>query len=133
MKIKNYIYLLLMLLATLLPTACNDNIQLPANDDDGKVHWTIGVSLPGATQNITRGFGDEGTGSGGYFEFKDLYVAVFVNIEGVSYLEEFVRADSTAPTWNADSARWDFGVTLNKTDGPRRLHLIANYPGLTTH
>ncbi|MBQ3152619.1 MAG: hypothetical protein IJB77_04075 [Bacteroidaceae bacterium] len=131
MKIKNYIYLLLMLLATLLPTACNDNIQLPANDDDGKVHWTIGVSLPGAEQNITRGFGDEGTGSGGYFEFKDLYVAVFVNIEGVSYLEEFVRADNTVPTWNAENNCWDFGVTLNQTDGPRRLHLIANYPGLT--
>ncbi len=131
MKIKNYIYLLLMLLATLLPTACNDNIQLPANDDDGKVHWTIGVSLPGAEQNITRGFGDEGTGSGGYFEFKDLYVAVFVDIDGVSYLEEFVRADSTAPTWNAEDNCWDFGVTLNQTDGPRRLHLIANYPGLT--
>ena len=131
MKIKRHIYLLLMLLATLLPTACNDNIQLPANDDDGKVHWTIGVSLPGAEQNITRGFGDEGTGSGGYFEFEDLYVAVFVNIEGVSYLEEFVRADSTAPTWNAENNCWDFGVKLNQTDGPRRLHLIANYPGLT--
>ena len=120
-----------MLLATLLPTACNDNIQLPANDDDGKVHWTIGVSLPGAEQNITRGFGDEGTGSGGYFEFEDLYVAVFVNIEGVSYLEEFVRADSTAPTWVDSTRCWNFGVSLNKTDGPRRLHLIANYPGLT--
>lgn len=131
MKIKNYIYLLLMLLATLLPTACNDNIQLPANDDDGKVHWTIGVSLPGAEQNITRGFGDEGTGSGGYFEFEDLYVAVFVDIEGVSYLEEFVRADSTAPTWVDSTRCWNFGVSLNKTDGPRRLHLIANYPGLT--
>ena len=131
MKIKNYIYLLLMLLATMLPTACNDNIQLPANDDDGKVHWTIGVLLPGAEQNMTRGFGDEGTGSGGYFEFDDLYVAVFVNIEGVSYLEEFVRADSTAPTWVDSTRCWNFGVSLNKTDGPRRLHLIANYPGLT--
>ena len=128
MKIKNYIYLLLMLLATLLPTSCTDDNEIIEGSDSNKVHWNISVTVPGATQNTTRAFGDEGTG---YFTFSEIYVAVFVNIEGVSYLEEFVRADNTVPTWNAENNCWDFGVTLNQTDGPRRLHLIANYPGLT--
>ena len=132
--IKRYnIYLLLMLLALFFPTSCSDDgsIATPSFNGGGKVHFTIGVSLPGASISESRAFGDAGIGSGGYYEFSDLYVAVFVTIDGVSYLEEFVKADNTVPIWNAKNGCWDFGVTLTQTDGPRRLHIIANYPNLT--
>ena len=144
MKIKSFIYtLLMMVMFSLLPTGCNDDDDfMNTTPDDDKVHWTIGVSLPGAVNGETRAFGDGltgGTGTGGYYEFNDLYVAVFADIDGVSYLEEFVRAEGAKsdgsttyePTWDGTNKVWNFGVTLSKTDGPRRLHLIANYPGLT--
>ena len=122
MKFKNILYLLPMLLALLLPAGCsddNDNFVLQTFNEN-KVRFNIGVTLSGALQNETRAFGDEGLGSGGYYEFSDLYVAVFVEINGVSYLEEFVKADNTAPTWNETEQCWDFGVTLTKTDDARR-------------
>ena len=136
MKIKSLIYtLLMMVMFSLLPTGCNDdNDFINTDPEDDKVHWTIGVRLPGAVNGETRAFGDGltgGTGTGGYYEFNDLYVAVFAEIDGVSYLEEFVRADNTVPTWDEENDIWNFGATLSKTNGPRRLHLIANYPGLT--
>lgn len=129
MKINSIIYtLLLMLVTSLLPIGCSDNEEVYTGLDKDKVHWTIGVTLPGAGNGETRAFGDSGTV---HYTFKDLYVAVFAEVGGVSYLEEFVRADNTVPTWNKSNKCWDFGVSLSKTDGPRRLHLIANYPGLT--
>ena len=136
MKIKSLIYtLLMMVMFSLLPTGCNDdNDFINTDPEDDKVHWTIGVRLPSAVNGETRAFGDGltgGTGTGGYYEFNDLYVAVFAEIDGVSYLEEFVRADNTVPTWDEENDIWNFGATLSKTNGPRRLHLIANYPGLT--
>ena len=136
MKFIANTYRLFILLAILLATSCshNEELQVVPDSKTDKVHFTIGVSLPGISTTDSRAFGGEGntdgTGSGGYFEFSDLYVAVFVEIDGISYLEEFVKAESTVPTWNSDGY-WDFGVTLTKTDGPRRLHLIANYPNLT--
>ena len=137
MKFRAYIYRLLVLLVILLSTSCshNEDIQVTPDSDTDKVHFTIGVSLPGASTTDSRAFGGEGntngTGNDGYFKFSDLYVAVFEEIEGVSYLKEFVKADNTVPTWDSSNNHWNFGVTLTKTDGPRRLHLIANYPNLT--
>ena len=129
MNLKNRIYLLLMLLATFLPISCSDNNDIVTNpsSDDDKIHLNIGVYLPGASSSETRAFGNEN------YTFNDLYVAVFVEIDGVSYLDEFVRADNTVPTWNETTSCWDFGVTLTKTNDTegRRLHIIANYPGLT--
>ena len=134
MKFIAYIYRLFVLLAILLVTSCshNEELQVVPDSNADKVHFTIGVSLPGVSTTDSRAFGGgntDGTGSGGYFEFSDLYVAVFVEIDGISYLEEFVKAESTVPTWNSEGY-WEFGVELTKTDGPRRLHLIANYPDL---
>ena len=136
MKFIANTYRLFVLLAILLATSCshNEELQVVPDSNADKVHFTIGVSLPGVSTTDSRAFGGEGntdgTGSGGYFEFSDLYVAVFVEIDGISYLEEFVKAESTVPTWNSEGY-WEFGVELTKTDGPRRLHLIANYPNLT--
>ena len=129
-------YRLFVLLAILLATSCshNEELQVVPDSNADKVHFTIGVSLPGASTTDSRAFGGgntDGTDDDGYFEFSDLYVAVFEEIEGVSYLKEFVKADNTVPTWDSSNNHWNFGVTLTKTDGPRRLHLIANYPNLT--
>ncbi len=123
MKTKNYIYLLLMLLATLLPTSCTDNNEMLAGTDDGKVHWTLRATLPGAENSATRAFGNTN------YTFDDLYVAVFVPVDGVYYLDEFVQAENI--TQVEGQQEWQFEVTLNKTTDGRRLHLIANYPGLT--
>lgn len=128
MKTKSFIYTLLSIITALLFTSCSndEDIFIEPVADDNKVHFDIGISLPGAVNGETRAFGGDGNE---YFTFKDLYVAVFVDIEGVSYLEEFVRANNTAPTW--DGEKWVFGVELTKTDDKRRLHIIANYPDLT--
>ena len=114
---------MLMLLATLLPTSCTDNNEMLAGTDDGKVHWTLSATLPGAENSATRAFGNTN------YTFNDLYVAVFVPVDGVYYLDEFVQAENI--TQVEGQQEWQFEVTLNKTTDGRRLHLIANYPGLT--
>ena len=125
MKMKRYIYMLLMLLVTLLPVGCSDDYEMFSQAPDEKVHCRIGVTVPGISNSETRAFGNEN------FVFSDLYVAVFVDIEGVSYLEEFVRAENSLPTWDDEDKCWYFNIALKMTDGPRRLHIIANYPNLT--
>lgn len=135
MKIKSFIYtLLMMVIFSLLPTGCSDDIDTITGStvDDGKVRLRIGLTLPEAQTAVTRAFNRTD------FEFDDLHVAVFVKQGDVYFLEEFVRAESPAPEWHETSNEtcpgsnhWDFGVVLSKTDTPRRLHFIANYPGLT--
>ncbi len=135
MKIKSFIYtLLMMVIFSLLPTGCSDDIDTITGStvDDGKVRLRIGLTLPEAQTAVTRAFNRTD------FEFDDLHVAVFVKQGDVYFLEEFVRAESPEPEWHETpngtcpgSNHWDFGVVLSKTDTPRRLHFIANYPGLT--
>lgn len=125
MKIKSFIYTLLSIVTALLFTGCSDeDIQSP-NKDEKMVTWTISVTLPEAQSPDTRAFDNSN------FEFTDLHVAVFSEAGGVYFLEQFVKADNTVPEWNSENNCWDFGVTLMQTKTPRRLHLIANYPGLT--
>ena len=125
MKIKSLIYTLLSIVTALLFTGCSDeDIQSP-NKDEKMVTWTISVTLPEAQSPDTRAFNRTD------FEFEDLHVAVFSEAGGVYFLEQFVKADNTVPEWNSKNNCWDFGVTLMQTKTPRRLHLIANYPGLT--
>ena len=125
MKIKSFIYTLLSIVTALLFTGCSDeDIQSP-NKDEKMVTWTISVTLPEAQSPDTRAFNRTD------FKFTDLHVAVFSEVGGVYFLEQFVKADNTAPQWNSTNNCWDFGVNLMQTTTPRRLHLIANYPGLT--
>ena len=126
MKAIRHIYLLLMLLATLLPTGCTDKYEmLTTSSDSDKVDWNISVTLPGANAQSTRAFGNPS------FKFTNLYAAVFVEIQGTYYFNELVPAGNSEPTWNPDTQCWEFGLTLNKTTEPTRIHLIANYPNLT--
>ena len=144
MKKKNYIYPILFLLAMLLPAGCTDtDLQetQQAGSDADKVYLRIGLTMPEVQTVQSRSFDrvdDEPNHQN--FAFKDLHVAVFVQ-QGDSYiLEEFVSAEGdNLPEWDVDandvncpgSNHWDFGVNLTKREGPRRLHFIANYPGLT--
>lgn len=139
MKTKYIYYPLLMMLAILLPTSCSvDNeIDVISNSIGEKVRFNIGVSLAGASEVESRAFGDgaesDSLGTGKYYEFENLYVAVFEKNEGVYYFRELVKADdiepNTPPTWNGTN--WNFSVELTKRTNPCRLHLIANYDGLT--
>lgn len=118
----------MMAMSLLLPTGCSDDIDTLQSDnkvDDGKVRLQIGLTLPAAPTADTRAFNRTD------FKFTDLYVAVFVRQGNAYFLEECVRADDPTPEWHDASQHWDFGVVLSKTDTPRRLHFIANYPGLT--
>lgn len=126
MSIKNIHYILFLLLAVLLPISCSEqDLSLPEETESDKVNWRIGVTIPGSEVADTRSFGNTD------FEFDDLHVAVFVEAGGDYYFEELVQAANTAPTWNETNKCWDFNVKLSKTNGPRRLHLIGNYPDLT--
>lgn len=118
----------MMAMSLLLPTGCSDDIDTLQSDnkvDDGKVRLQIGLTLPEAQMADTRAFDRTD------FKFTDLYVAVFVRQGNAYFLEECVRAENPIPEWHEASQHWDFGVVLSKTDTPRRLHFIANYPGLT--
>ena len=126
MKIKKHIYLILMLLATLLPTGCRDEYEtLTTSNNSDKVSGDISIVLPGATSQSTRAFGSTA------FTFENLYAAVFVEIQGTYYFNELVPAGNSVPTWDDYGQCWKFGLTLNKTTAPTRIHLIANYPNLT--
>ena len=144
MKMKNYIYTIGLLLAMLLPAGCTDadlqETQQVGSDAD-KVYLRIGLTMPEAQTVQSRSFDRvDDTPNHQNFAFKDLHVAVFVK-QGDSYiLEEFVSAEGdNLPEWDGDASdsncpgsnHWDFGVNLTKREGPRRLHFIANYPGLT--
>ena len=118
----------MMAMSLLLPTGCSDDIDTLQSDnkvEDGKVHLQIGLTLPAAPTADTRAFNRTD------FEFEDLYVAVFVRQGDAYFLEECVRAENPTPEKHDDTNHWDFGVILSKTDTPRRLHFIANYPSLT--
>ena len=126
MSIKNIQYVLYLLLAVVLSAGCKNQEVLFAEDtENDKVNWRIGVTIPGSEMTDSRSFGSTD------FEFDDLYVAVFVEAGGDYYFEELVKAANTAPEWNEANGCWDFNVALSKTNGPRRLHLIGNYPDLT--
>lgn len=120
MNIRYIIYSLLLLLATLLPTSCtHDDIVTGVESDMGKVHLSFGVSIPGASSSESRGFGDSFTG-----EIPNLWVASFVNVDGVNYFEELVQA-----IYDNETNKYE--ITLTKANSERRLHIIGNYPDLT--
>lgn len=129
MKIQNYIYTLLVLLVALLPVGCTDENEIFSEAKGDKVLCTFKVTLPGASETETRAFGNNYT-----FLPSDFCVAVFQDVGGVRYLDEFAMADAEKGIVQKNDGGddyWEFGVKLSETDGPRRLHIIANYPGLT--
>lgn len=128
MKMKKYIYPVLILLAMLLPIGCADaemQLQQSEDNDTEKVNLRIRVTLPDAQTAGTRAFNNQN------FQFEDLDVAVFVKQGNMYILQEFVHAEKPTSTWDSDEEHWTFNVKLSKNEGEFRLHFIANYPELT--
>ena len=126
MKTRYILYPLLMLLAILLPTSCSfeeDFMDIPTTDGD-KISFTMGVSVSGATSAESRAFGAEN------HNFSDLYVAVFEETDGVSYLKDFVKATASTTANDTEHGCKYYVVELTKSDTPCRVHIIANYPDL---
>lgn len=129
MKTRYILYPLLMALAILLPTSCSfeEEMDIPTSKGE-KVSFTIGVELAGASKAESRAFTEERTE-----EFNSLHVAVFDVTADGSYLKEFVEA--TPLSGKDGDGCWNFSIELTKAEAVEgqnyRLHLIANYPGLT--
>ena len=132
MKTRYILYPLLMLMAILLPTSCSfeeDVLDSPVSDGN-KISFTMDVSLAGASNVESRAFGNTN------YNFKSLYIAVFEETADGSYLKEFLDNDDIEllSANDADGCR-KFNVTITEAgaaEGKKyRLHLIANYPGLT--
>lgn len=125
MKTRYIFYSLLMLLATLLPTSCSheEDFMESTTTDGEKITFTIGVDLAGASKAESRAFGNTN------YNFENLYVAVFDVTDDGNYLKEFVEA--TPQKTNDNDNCWVYQVTLTNSATPCRVHLIANYPGLT--
>ena len=132
MKTRYILYPLLMLMAMLLPTSCSfeeDVFDAPAANGN-KISFTMDVSLVGASNVESRAFGNTN------FNFTSLHIAVFEVTEDGSYLKEFLDNDDIELlSANDGDGCWKFNVTITEagaaTDKKYRLHLIANYPGLT--
>lgn len=122
---RRILYIIYSLFALVFIAGCNERDFEWPDAEDGKVDLRVGLCLPGTQTAATRSFAEP------VLEFDDLYLAVFVEEGGVYYLDEFVRADNTAPQWNGETGCWEFGASLSKTTDARRIHLIGNYPGLT--
>lgn len=126
MKTRYILYPLLMLLAILLPTSCSleeDILVTPITDGD-KISFTMGVSVTGASNVESRALGAEN------HDFTDLYVAVFEETDGVSYLKDFVKATDSETNDDSEHGCKYYNVELTKSDTPCRVHIIANYPDL---
>ena len=130
---RNIYYPLLMLMAILLPTSCSfeeDVLDIPTSDGH-KISFAMDVSLAGASKVESRAFGNTS------FNFTSLYIAVFEETEDGSYLKEFLDNDDITLLQQQEDGDvcWKFNVTITEAgaaEGKKyRLHLIANYPGLT--
>ena len=135
MKTRYILYTLLALMAILLPTSCSnddDFLDVPVTSNGDKVTLTLGVTVPGATNVVSRAFinGDsEATGFvSDYYNFENLFVAVYEqsSLDGNYYYQGPVEVTPGA----ADHGCTTYNVTLTATTNPCRLHIIANYPGL---
>ena len=143
MKTRYILYPLLTVLAMLLPTSCSleeDIMDVAATSNGDKVTFTMGVSIPGASNVESRAFGETD-----FSKIESLHIAVFEvttvtegnkEKEVSSYFREFLDNDDiTLLSDNDDHGCWKFNVTITKasaaTGKKYRLHLIANYPGLT--
>ena len=135
MKTRYILYPLLALMAILLPTSCSneeDFLDVPVTSNGDKVTLTLGVTVPGATNVASRAFinGDsEATDfKSDYYNFKNLFVAVFEQAEDQNYYYQGTTEVSPVGTDHGCST---YKVTLTATNNPCRLHIIANYQDLS--
>lgn len=129
MKTRYILYPLLALMAILLPTSCSteeDFMDSSITSNGDKVTFTLGVSVPGATNVESRAFGNEN------YNFQNLFVAVFEQASDGNYYYQGTTEVSPQGTATHDGKTCStYNVTLTATNKPCRLHIIANYPDLS--
>lgn len=124
MKLYRYIYILL---ASVLASACSSDDIAPAPDspmiDNGST-FTIraSVEIPGMAQEVSRAMGT----SPDYTDQR-LYLVEFdiANIEDDKPLNNFIQTVYEATDMRVAGDHVEFNVTLNKSEKPKALHLIA--------
>ena len=139
MKTRYILYSLLTLMAILLPTSCSteeDFMDSSITSNGDKVTLTLGVSVPGATNVASRAFidGDNDVTDfdADYYNFENLFVAVFEQAEDKNYYYQGTTEVSPQGTATHDGKTCStYNVTLTATNKPCRLHIIANYPDLS--
>lgn len=139
MKTRYILYPLLALMAILLPTSCSteeDFMDSSITSNGDKVTFTLGVSVPGATNVASRAFinGDsEATGfDSDYYNFDNLFVAVFEQASDGNYYYQGASPVELSGTATHDGKTCStYKVTLTATNNPCRLHIIANYEDLS--
>lgn len=123
MKFKYNLYLIVMLFCTFLSVGCSEDALVGGETPSKKVNWRFSVLMPDARPS-TRAFGETAT-------VTTLHVAVFSSVGGSWFLEEMVQATGLSANGGANN-EMEFSVELNESsEEVRRIHLIANCPGLS--
>ena len=117
-------YIAFLLLAVLLPTGCSEDPLLDGETPSKKVNWRFSVLMPDARPS-TRAFGETAN-------VTSLHVAVFSKVGGSWFLKELAEATDLTPIEGSPDNETEFSVELSESPSEaRRIHLIANYPGLS--
>lgn len=116
-------YIAFLLLAVLLPTGCSEEHLLGGDTPSKIVNWRFSVLMPDARPS-TRAFGEN-------VDVTSLHVAVFSPVGDSWFLEEMVQATDLSPVEGSQDNEMEFSVELTESQENRRIHLIANFPGLS--
>lgn len=124
MKFKYTLYLIVALLGTFLTVGCSEDPLLGGETPSKKVNWRFSVLMPDARPS-TRAFGETAN-------VTSLHVAVFSQVGGSWFLKELAEATDLTPIEGSPDNETEFSVELSESPSEaRRIHLIANYPGLS--
>ena len=124
MKFKYTLYLIVALLGTFLTVGCSEDPLLGGETPSKKVNWRFSVLMPDARPS-TRAFGETAN-------VTSLHVAVFSQVGGSWFLKELAEATDLTPIEGSSDNETEFSVELSESPSEaRRIHLIANYPGLS--
>lgn len=116
-------YIVFLLQAVLLPTGCSKDPLLGGETPSKKVNWRFSVLMPDVRPS-TRAFGEN-------VDVTSLHVAVFSPVGDSWFLEEMVQATELRPVEGSQDNEMEFSVELTESQENRRIHLIANFPGLS--
>ncbi|MEE0689324.1 MAG: hypothetical protein UCJ13_00615, partial [Bacteroidaceae bacterium] len=123
MKLRHIVKLMSLFLAVALLVSCSKDPLLGGETPSKKVNWRFSVLMPDARPS-TRAFGEN-------VYVTSLHVAVFSPVGDSWFLEEMVQATDLRPVEGSQDNEMEFSVELAESQENRRIHLIANFPGLS--
>lgn len=123
MKLRHIVKLMSLFLAVALLVSCSKDPLLGGETPSKKVNWRFSVLMPDARPS-TRAFGEN-------VDVTSLHVAVFSPVGDSWFLEEMVQATELRPVEGSQDNEMEFSVKLTESQENRRIHLIANYKGLS--